>query len=416
MSAGEHDARLELAYRRLLLAYPADYRNERGDELVSTLLASAPPGRRRPSIAEAFDLLYHGFRTRARLTRRTLTGPAAADELVQAAVVSLTVAAAVAVAVIVGVSLLGQPVFYRHPESSYPAPVRAGVGLVLTTFPAALAFLSGNRARVARRLAALGALGSIGFAAWLSVHAVHIQNERIATLDDMMYGIPSVPDETLEPSNLFGLVTLLCVPAVLLVVTRSTSDHRRRVGHRAAFAGLLGAAFIALTTTDLAARATPSSAGAGRDQHGPSAVTPRHGPHPGHRGRAHRGSRLARRPPTSVPKPDGRFRHDAAGTGLCHRNPRHPHGLPPRLVEDREPRTQPARGRLRRRGRRDVRGAGHCLGAPTAERATGGVWRELQAPPEPGLIHSGSKTVNRPEGCPHRTTSPASTCTGEPLG
>ena len=256
MTRGKHDARLELAYRRLLLAYPADYRNDRGDELVSTLLASAPPGRRTPTIAEAFDLLYHGIRTRARITRRTLTGPAAADELVHAAVVSLTVAAAVAVAVIVGASFLGQPVFYRYPESSYPVPVRAGVGLVLATFPAALAFLSGNRPRFARRLAALGALGSIGFAAWLSVHAVHIQNERIATLDDL-YGIApeSVPDETLEPSNLFGLVTLLCVPAVLLVVTRSTSDHRRRVGHGAAFAGLLGAAFIVLTTTDLLTRA-----------------------------------------------------------------------------------------------------------------------------------------------------------------
>jgi hypothetical protein len=255
MTADKHDARLELAYRRLLLAYPADYRNERGDELVSTLLASAPPGRRRPTIAEAFDLLYHGICTRARVTGGTLTGPAAADELVQTAGVSLTVAAAVAVAVIVGVSLLGQPVFYRHPESSYPVPVRAGVGLVLATFPAALAFLSGNRPRVARGLAALGALGAIGFAAWLSVHVVHIQNERIATLDDMMYGIPSVPDETLEPSNLFGLVTLLCVPAVLLIATRSTSDHRRRVGHGAAFAGLLGAALIVLTTTDLLARA-----------------------------------------------------------------------------------------------------------------------------------------------------------------
>ena len=255
MTAEKHDARLESAYRRLLLAYPADYRNDRGDELVSTLLASAPPGRRTPTIAEAFDLLYHGIRTRARITRRTLTGPAAADELVQAAVVSLTVAAAVAIAVIVGVSFLGQPVFYRHPESSYPVPVRAGVGLVLATFPAALAFLSGNRPRVARRLAALGALGAIGFAAWLSVHAVHIQNERLATWDDL-YGIAeSVPDETLEPSNLFGLVTLLCVPAVLLIATRSTSDHRRRVGHGAAFAGLLGAAFIVLTTTDLLVRA-----------------------------------------------------------------------------------------------------------------------------------------------------------------
>jgi hypothetical protein len=271
MTAEKHDARLELAYRRLLLAYPADYRNERGDELVSTLLASAPPGQRRPTIAEAFDLLYHGIRTRARITRGTLTGPAAADELVQAAVVSLTVAAAVAVAVIVGVSFLGQPVFYRHPESSYPVPVRAGVGLVLATLPAALAFLSGNRPRVARWLAALGALGAIGFAAWLSVHVVHIQSERIATLEDLDWIAPeSVPDETLEPSNLFGLVTVLCVPAVLLIATRSTSDHRRRVGHGAASAGLLGAAFIVLTTTDLLARARLAVLGSEGTSTGPA--------------------------------------------------------------------------------------------------------------------------------------------------
>jgi hypothetical protein len=271
MTAGKHDARLELAYRRLLLAYPEDYRNDRGDELVSTLLASAPPGRRRPTIAEAFDLLYHGICTRARVARRTLSGPAAADELVQAAVVSLTVAAAVAVAVIVGVSFLGQPVFYRHPESSYPVPVRAGVGLVLATLPAALAFLSGNRPRVARWLAALGALGAIGFAAWLSVHVVHIQSERIATLEDLDWIAPeSVPDETLEPSNLFGLVTVLCVPAVLLIATRSTSDHRRRVGHGAASAGLLGAAFIVLTTTDLLARARLAVLGSEGTSTGPA--------------------------------------------------------------------------------------------------------------------------------------------------
>jgi hypothetical protein len=75
-------------------------------------------------------------------------------------------------------------------------------------------------------------------------------------LEDLHWIVPErLPVETLEPSILFGLVTLLCVPAVLLVGTRSTSDHRRRVGHGAAFAGLLGAAFIVLTTTDLLARA-----------------------------------------------------------------------------------------------------------------------------------------------------------------
>ena len=172
MTAVDHDARLELAYRRLLLAYPAAYRQSRGDEIVSTLLAAAPPGRRRPTIAEAANLVYHGIRTRARSTGRALTGPDAAEAMALAAVVSLTVAAAVAVAMIVGVSVLGQPVFYRSPESGYPPTVRAGTGLVLATFPAALACLWASRPRMARWLAVSGGLGTIGLASWLAVHAL----------------------------------------------------------------------------------------------------------------------------------------------------------------------------------------------------------------------------------------------------
>lgn len=255
MTAEDHDARLELAYRRLLLSYPTAYRQARGEELLSTLLAAAPPGRRRPTIAEAFDLVYHGIRTRARTTRRTLAGPDATDALALAAVVSLTVAAAVAVAVIVGVGLLGQPVFYRYPERGYPPLIRVGVGLVLATFPVALACIWAGRPRVARWLAVIGALGTIGLATWLAVHALHIQNTRRAAFDAEPQNWLSIPDETVEPSNLFGLVTLLCVPGLLLVATRSTSGDRRRAGWSTALAGLLGTALVLLTTTDLLQRA-----------------------------------------------------------------------------------------------------------------------------------------------------------------
>ncbi|RKR92147.1 hypothetical protein BDK92_6581 [Micromonospora pisi] len=58
------DHRLALHYRRLLLAYPSDYRRERGEELLDTLLATAPPGRRRPAVREAANLLRHGLRCR----------------------------------------------------------------------------------------------------------------------------------------------------------------------------------------------------------------------------------------------------------------------------------------------------------------------------------------------------------------
>jgi len=247
----DHDARLELAYRRLLLAYPADYRQDRGEEILSTLLAAAPSGRHRPTIAEAFNLLYHGIRTRARTTRRALASPVAADALLLATLVSLTVAAAVAVAAIVGVCILGQPVFWRS-QGGYSVPVRAVVGLVLATFPVALGCLWTGRTRAARWLAVIGGLGTIGLATWLSVHALHVQNVRMAAWDTPAF--VSLPDETLEPSNLFGLVTLLCVPGLLLVATRSRSGDRRPLGWSTALAGLLGAALVVLTTTDLLPR------------------------------------------------------------------------------------------------------------------------------------------------------------------
>ncbi|KXK61939.1 hypothetical protein AWW66_10890 [Micromonospora rosaria] len=57
---------LERRYRWLLRAYPADYRRERGAELVGTYLDLAGPGRRWPSPADATDLLRGGVRQRLR--------------------------------------------------------------------------------------------------------------------------------------------------------------------------------------------------------------------------------------------------------------------------------------------------------------------------------------------------------------
>ncbi|MFC4150622.1 hypothetical protein ACFO0M_30585 [Micromonospora mangrovi] len=57
---------LERRYRRLLWTYPADYRRERGAEIIGTYLDLAGPGRRRPSIADAADLARGGLRQRLR--------------------------------------------------------------------------------------------------------------------------------------------------------------------------------------------------------------------------------------------------------------------------------------------------------------------------------------------------------------
>ncbi|WP_436525487.1 hypothetical protein [Actinoplanes sp. HUAS TT8] len=55
---------LELAYRRLLLAYPRFYRRERGLEILTTLMDAAEPGQTRPSRSEAMHLLLIGLRYR----------------------------------------------------------------------------------------------------------------------------------------------------------------------------------------------------------------------------------------------------------------------------------------------------------------------------------------------------------------
>ncbi|MFG6195958.1 hypothetical protein [Nonomuraea sp. JJY05] len=55
---------LERRYRRLLLAYPRQYRVAHGDELVDVLLESADPGRNVPVPREAWGLLVGGVRSR----------------------------------------------------------------------------------------------------------------------------------------------------------------------------------------------------------------------------------------------------------------------------------------------------------------------------------------------------------------
>jgi hypothetical protein len=57
---------LERRYRRLLAWFPAEHRREYGEEMISVLLSSTPEGRRRPRLADAFDLMTGGLRARFR--------------------------------------------------------------------------------------------------------------------------------------------------------------------------------------------------------------------------------------------------------------------------------------------------------------------------------------------------------------
>src|SRR5688572_22263782 len=85
------DGALERRYRRLLAAYPAGYRADRGPEILGTLLDGAPPGRAWPRPAEAVDIVQAGLLERARIA----AVPGLAGGLTTAAPLALALAAGI---------------------------------------------------------------------------------------------------------------------------------------------------------------------------------------------------------------------------------------------------------------------------------------------------------------------------------
>jgi hypothetical protein len=61
-------AQLERAYRRLVGFYPRSFRHENTEEIIAVLLATAREDQRRPSVAEASDLLRGALRMRLGLS------------------------------------------------------------------------------------------------------------------------------------------------------------------------------------------------------------------------------------------------------------------------------------------------------------------------------------------------------------
>ena len=66
-------ARLERRARTLLRAYPADYRRDRAEEVIGTLLEATPADRSFPSARDARALIAGGVRARAARNRRLST-------------------------------------------------------------------------------------------------------------------------------------------------------------------------------------------------------------------------------------------------------------------------------------------------------------------------------------------------------
>jgi hypothetical protein len=223
MNAPLHRARLERRYRILLRAYPADYRRERADEIVGTLMSTADDHRRWPSLGDAVDLGSNGLRTRIRLSRRGMRQPMAADAARHAGLVTLAVAAAAVVAVVLGVSVFGHTAFGRavHKPRSYGWPSRLALGLVLMTLPAALAAYACGLDRWGRRLAIAGSVGALGSGVVIAQHGLRTGTEQV------------------NGSFLFGIVALCWLPGLLLWKGRgSVDDDRGRLAGRCLVLGV----------------------------------------------------------------------------------------------------------------------------------------------------------------------------------
>jgi hypothetical protein len=64
---------LERGYRRLVACYPWSFRKDNEEEVLTVLLATARDGQRRPSLAEAADLIRGAVRMRMGLSRSPRT-------------------------------------------------------------------------------------------------------------------------------------------------------------------------------------------------------------------------------------------------------------------------------------------------------------------------------------------------------
>jgi hypothetical protein len=151
---------LERRYRRLLRAYPAGYREARGEEILGTLLEVAPADRSWPPPREAGAVIMNGLRARARQNRR----------LGLAADLRLTALLGVALALCANAARLSgdviahgiRPVFFQWPSPStywYDSLAALAIVAAVTTV------WSGRRRVTVAALAAAAAVAALPFAA-----------------------------------------------------------------------------------------------------------------------------------------------------------------------------------------------------------------------------------------------------------
>ena len=143
--------KLERRCRVLLVAYPAAYRRDRGEEIIATLLEATPEGRKRPLIRDILALVVGGLKARAAQHRRLSTAANLRLAMLLGVAIYLGLAAAGYLDdfVYTGIRPLAAPLFG---PSGWPALL---AGLLLLA--AVLAAWLGRRAAIMATALAAGA-------------------------------------------------------------------------------------------------------------------------------------------------------------------------------------------------------------------------------------------------------------------
>jgi hypothetical protein len=184
---------LERRYRRLLRSYPLAYRQERAEEMISTLLELARPGQRRPTFREAAALALGGLRTRAVLV---LLADGAAILVAQS------------IRVIVG--LTGDP----RPSMT----IELGNLLTAALLCGALPLAAAGRRTIALPLILLAVLSQH----WAAEYAV--TTDRLPLLSDVLWQLPLAAALTIPllrrraPRSPHPARWLIAIPVALIIM------------------------------------------------------------------------------------------------------------------------------------------------------------------------------------------------------
>lgn len=226
MTPEDAEELLARRYRWLMRAYPADYRDRRGEEIIGLLLDGARPGQRWPTLVEAADLLFGGLRRRM----GGVSSGVVSSGLSVAGPVALALAAGLSLFWLTGYELAGEPSWVHDGVSPLgPFETSAPIMYAAWVVTAAVVCLVG---RYGRPLILL----SVALVA------------AMPYLADL-FNLPQPPGELLLMTNLVYLIaptldfdTVLIVLGLVALATPARPAPRTR---RAIAAGALAIAAVA---------------------------------------------------------------------------------------------------------------------------------------------------------------------------